>query len=548
MRKGGRILTEEQTTKLTREQLYYEIWKISVAGVAKKYNASYDELLRLCKETDIPIPPSGYWIKLKFGKPVTHVQLPESSIVEVALPTNPMPKRIRKTPPAAVEAVTEEKSPDHEDVKDQQSEIETPTNFEDNYLTSYRTVSDRYNTYTREKLYQEVWAKPVVEVAVQYGVSDVTIHKICKTLNVPVPPRGYWAKVRAGAKIEKTPLPQAKGITKITGARTFQGVKSKVGGTSVQPLMFLPESEREKVLLAAQEMKMPDENAKLHKKIIAYKAVIKEWNKKDNKPEDVRRRFSSYLSRPPFLAGVISDKSLLRVYRILDALFRQVESLGGSINDDLSLQVRNEHVTLEIAEAQDEVKHEITKQEARALIVYEDEKRHHSWASKPQIRKYDYLFNGRLRINIRQGRYFRDTDKINIESRLGDMLIELYEESEVVRIDREAREEATRKREEEARQKEERRKRYDKEVELTIALENEALDFETACRIRAYVKAVVTSYGQDSLDDETSAWVDWAMKKADWFEPIACRDDEIFGEREHEKSPEEKVLKKAGYY
>lgn len=42
-----------------------------------------------------------------------------------------------------------------------------------------------------------------------------------------------------------------------------------------------------------------------------------------------------------------------------------------------------------------------------------------------------------------------------------------------------------------------------------------ALDFETACRIWAYVKAVETSYGQDGLDDETAAWVDWAMKKAD---------------------------------
>ncbi len=46
-------------------------------------------------------------------------------------------------------------------------------------------------------LYEEVWAKPVVDVAVQYGVSDVAIHKICKSLNVPVPPRGYWAKLKA---------------------------------------------------------------------------------------------------------------------------------------------------------------------------------------------------------------------------------------------------------------------------------------------------------------------------------------------------------------
>ncbi len=187
-------------------------------------------------------------------------------------------------------------------------------------------------------------------------------------------------------------------------------------------------------------MKMPADNAKLHKKIAAYRSVVNEWNKKDNKPEGAQRNFKNYSNRPPFLAGVISKETLPRVYRILDALDRQVESLGGAVNDDLSLQIRDEHVHLEIAEAQDEIKHEITRQEAQALIVYEDAKRHNKWASEPQIRKYDYVFNGRLRIGIRKSRYFRDTDKIRIESRLGDLLIELYEESEVVRIAREERE------------------------------------------------------------------------------------------------------------
>ncbi|BBB93360.1 MAG TPA: hypothetical protein PKA28_00005 [Methylomusa anaerophila] len=139
-------------------------------------------------------------------------------------------------------------------------------------------------------------------------------------------------------------------------------------------------------------------------------------------------------------------------------------------------------------------------------------------------------------------------DKVNVESRLGEILIELYEEAEAVRLDREAREEAARKQAEAERRKEERRKRYNIEVERTMALENEALDYETACRIRAYVKAVATSCGSDEIDDETAAWIEWAMKKADWFDPIVARDDEFFGEREHEKSLGEKGIKKIGQY
>ncbi|MEG6512511.1 hypothetical protein V6C32_11365 [Desulforamulus ruminis] len=550
-------MTEGQTTKLTREQLYTEIWDISVSGVAKKYNVPYAELLKLCRETDIPYPPSGYWTQLNFGKPVTKTPLPESSITEVTLPANSTPKRSKHTAVSAtvtkvmkktqpVESVDfVAKAADEDEVSGEQSVVETPDKSQDNELT-YRTVEDKHNIYNREKLYEEVWANPVVDVAVQYGVSDVAIHKICKSLNVPVPPRGYWSKIRAGEKPKKTPLPKTKGITEIVGSRTFEGVK--LSNAASQPLAFLSEGERQKVLLAAQQIKMPAENAQLHKKIIAYKSVVKEWNKKDRKSEGAQRSFKNYSNRPPFLAGVISDETLPRVYRILDALFRQIESLGGSVNDDLSLQVRNERVYLEVFEAQDEVEHKITRQEAKELLIYEDAKRHHTWASKPNIRKYDYVFNGLLRVSVRKHRYFRETDKISIESRLGDILIELYEESQVLRLDREAREEAARKREEEARLKEERRKRYNKEVERTIALENAALDFETACRIRTYVKAVATSCGQDGLDGETAAWVDWAMKKADWFDPIVARDDELFGEREHEKSLEEKALKKFGHY
>jgi hypothetical protein len=542
LKKGGRILAKEEALKLTREQLYNEIWEISVAGVAKKYNAAYNDLLKLCKEAEIPIPPSGYWAKLKFGKPVEQILLPESSIIEVALPTNNKPKRIRKV---ATPKNVEETPPlvQEEEAKEQLAN-EVGNSKQDSQIP-YRTVSGEYNTYNREKLYEEVWGKPVVKVAEQYGVSDVAIHKVCKALNVPTPPLGYWAKVRAGAKVKKTSLPKTQGVTEIIGAKTFDGVKEKT--TDSGKLDFLSDNERERVLCAAEEIMIPAENAQLHKKIAAYRGVVRDWNQKDRKEEGAQRK-KDYYYKPPFLAGVISNQSLPRVCRLLDALFRQVERLGGSVNDDLSLRVRNEHVSIEIAEGQDKVEHVITKQEAQALIKYRDEKHRSSWASEPQIRKYDYVFNGRLRINIRQGRYFRDTDKINIESRLGEMLMDLHEESEVIRLEREAREEEARKKAEAKRREEERRKRYNKEVERTIALENAALDYDTACRIRAYVQAVATSSGHNGLDDETVAWVEWATKKADWFDPTVARVDELFGEREHKKSSSDKVLKEKWHW
>lgn len=48
---------------------------------------------------------------------------------------------------------------------------------------------------TRKDLYSLVWTKPRTELAKQFGISDVAIGKLCRQMNVPAPPAGYWAHV-----------------------------------------------------------------------------------------------------------------------------------------------------------------------------------------------------------------------------------------------------------------------------------------------------------------------------------------------------------------
>jgi len=59
---------------------------------------------------------------------------------------------------------------------------------------------------TREELFVLVWEKPASEVAAELGFSDVALGKLCKRLQVPKPPRGYWAKIQAGKKPRRPPL------------------------------------------------------------------------------------------------------------------------------------------------------------------------------------------------------------------------------------------------------------------------------------------------------------------------------------------------------
>jgi hypothetical protein len=60
---------------------------------------------------------------------------------------------------------------------------------------------------TRDQLYQLVWSKPMRHLAKDYGVSDRAMAKLCARNQVPVPPRGYWAKKKSGQKVVRPPLP-----------------------------------------------------------------------------------------------------------------------------------------------------------------------------------------------------------------------------------------------------------------------------------------------------------------------------------------------------
>jgi len=353
---------EKGIVKLTRKQLYDEIWAVSVAGVARKYNLNYGKLIATCKVENIPFPSSGYWTKKNMGKDVSNeaVELSGHEETEISLITNDaVVKRIRKAKAEVVEKV-------HTD------------------------VTEELDVVTEEDLPQK------------------------KTDNIPEWPDGI--------------------------------------------LDYLDETERNKVLEYACNLQI-SQSTRLHKMLVQYKKDIADYKSKLKEVQS-RPYYNSRHNKPenePEFFKEMSDECMSRAIAILDTVFKTIESLGGSINSDLSVKIRGDIVRFCMVESQDQVKHEMTKQEAQALVKYNDDIKNHRWASKPQIRKYDKVYNGKLRIVFGARSYIRDNDSEKLEDRLGDILITLYEKAEENRIVREAREEAERKRVEEERRREENR-------------------------------------------------------------------------------------------
>ncbi|XJZ27720.1 hypothetical protein ACF5W4_02410 [Bacillota bacterium Lsc_1132] len=563
--KEEREMPEEPVIELTRQQLYDEIWKISVAGLARKYNIPYSQLIKQIKQAAIPVPPSGYWTQLSYGKPVMKPELPEP--VDEVIPIYKIVPRTqtknKKVEPPSNEDVKETKSSERraafetpiddrpvkitvalsaEETKTStvsDEHVDSPTQVV-NEPETYTQYGQTYNIYDRETLYKEVWEKPVTEVAKRYKVSDVAIHKVCKALDIPTPPAGYWAKLRAGKPVSVIPLPKSDKPSRKTGIRTGstnQAVEEE------ESLAFLNEEDRSVIFAVASQILLPDEGARMHPKIIAHRKAVAEWKKHKNSDNRVWNRRNA--ESVPFLADSISDESLPRACRIIDALIKAMEPLGCSLTDSLSFVVNGEMVSLAFSESKDEVIHIPTKEENMQLLKYEEERKRYSLASKPQIRKYDHIFNGRLTLTVNGQKSFRDCKSYVLEDRLGDIMIEIYEAAEEIRKAREAREEAERKRQEEERRKEEFRKRYNVEVDRTLALTNLAEDYDTACKIRRYI-AVVEALGEP--DEKTAKWIEWAKAKADWYDPTVAREDEFFGKRKHEKDAETKKLNHKGYW
>lgn len=431
---------EKGIVKLTRKQLYDEIWALSVAGVARKYNLNYGKLIATCKAENVPFPSSGYWTRKNMGKDVSNetVELSGHEETEISLITNDATiKRIRKAKAEIVE--------------NKQTDI----------------IED---------------AKVVVEEPQQN---------------------------------------KAENISKWSGGM----------------LEFLDETERNKVLEVACNLRI-NQNTRLHKTLVQYKKNIADYKTRLKEAQNrsyYNPRYNKPENEPEFFKEM-SDECMPRAIAILDTVFKAIESMGGSINSDLSVKIRGDIVRFRMVESQDQVKHEMTKQEAQDLVKYNDDIKNHRWASKPQIRKYDKVYNGKLRIVFWERSYIRDTNSEKLEDRLGDILVTLYEKAEENRIVREAREETERKRVEETRRREENRQRKEQEIRLVKELVNKAEDYRIAKEIREYIQAMIDS----GSEDVTPEWIEWAEKKADWYDPYIANEDEYLGKRQHEKSEEEK--------
>jgi len=162
---------------------------------------------------------------------------------------------------------------------------------------------------TREELYKQVWETPMRTLAQQYGLSDNGLAKICRRLNIPYPGRGFWRKRETGKKVKIKALPSNN-------------------GKYPNSVHITPSPKPDPIDLDKLRMRDEEANAVLQsistnaREIsIAVPKQISSWHPAIVKLFDHHKRYYSSQYEP---TGIQK-----RQYRILHALFRELEKRGG---------------------------------------------------------------------------------------------------------------------------------------------------------------------------------------------------------------------------
>lgn len=378
----------------------------------------------------------------------------------------------------------------------------------------------------RETLYNEVWTEPVTVVAPRYGLSDVGLAKICRSLRIPLPSRGYWAKVKAGKVMGRAPLPKL--TTPGHNSTGLQKLPPEQAAVREAVRKDLAKIRKE----VAAEVPAPEEQSPPHTLV---KAASKRLRQRDDWPKETHLR-----SAPTEVLNLVVTRATLdRALLITDSLLKALAPLGASMRIDEKrsatlLEFVSPPVTVEfsLTEQVKRSRHEITPAEKRAQDRYYDRWRAGSGEdnSYPSIPQYDYHPTGILIIQVGRwpARTWRDTPRTPLERRLKEVvagILGLAQEIHASAIEKARRDELHRQAMERyeflANRRTDEAKRFQE-------LEVQAKDWERAMRLRSYADAVEKqALIEGGVSTGTREMLDWVRAKADWLDPLIPVSDAI---------------------
>lgn len=502
--------------RISRQELYQKVWKTTLNGLVSELGTTHAELTRVCGELNVPRPDQSYWSRLHLNLAVEVPPLPSPGpgmALEALLRRKGARRRKPETAPEAADAT--------DTVATQAAEtpvtaaVEKPAKVD----------------FTRAQLYEAIWSKSCVKLAAELGISDVALAKTCRRMGIPRPRRGYWARIEAGERLKREPLPEAK--PNQSGEITFY-VAANVARRE--------EWAANNLLTAARAVKcgaveLPPEGSELHSIAERHRQALE-----NAKPGDLG--FVAARGKNMFPC-TMSATLVPRFVRALHALVCELEDrdygfkLGSSGDEGLQIIRDDDEVGLTCSEAKLEVEREPTPAE----------KRRPSWTWQLRETKPAGVLSIEVSASGLKGkRKWIEGEGRSLEEMLG-VIVEKVEavfrgfenqrqreaewekqraEAAKRRAEEEARETERQAKEEKERKERERLKRHETKLEEIAGkrrgnLATAASEWIAAQEVAAFLKVCEQRWrrtGGGKLSKAQSEWLAWAKIETTKMEPF----------------------------
>lgn len=369
-------------------------------------------------------------------------------------------------------------------------------------------------TVTREELYRLVWETPITRLAAGYGISGTGLKKICDRLDVPVPPRGYWAKKEAGQPVVQFRLLKPKANTPLSVDIHPTPPKEEPAPVPVPP-------DTPSAGVKDGTLVVPDRLNKPHPVIAAWVSA--------RKGEREASRHQPWARGRATVPDFSSEDH--RRHRILNALFQALEASGHTVTDARNggqqVELGGKLISFRLREKLKQVQRPLT----------DDEKRWSFYANKGYLRETVgsgfLIFEIQSRLPGQLKSNWLETDTRRMEDLVGEIFATMHAAAPLLEAERLAAEEReARWREEEARRREAERQQKIADNRLR-QFGQRAGQWESINRMRAFlaeVKALPRDPDVQIEGRSLSDWIAWLEARIEARDPLRAGSTAIFEE------------------
>lgn len=373
----------------------------------------------------------------------------------------------------------------------------------------------------RQQLYELAWSVSMRDLAARFGVSGPTLKNACTKFDIPIPPRGHWAKLQARKPVARVVLPaRAPGMAEeIHLGDRYYWQRSLTDEELLGPLPDQREFS-EDIALVRDRIRKAIGTVKVGRVLtLMHPVIAKLVNQDEARREKQKTATYTFSWEKPVFDTPFEQRRL----RLLNALFLAVARCGGRP------EVRgNEAREITITVHQTAVFLKLDRPKVTRRGAGQGP---HPTGGKSDPLRFAIVEDYQRRS---ERAAWQDTEDVPLEHTMADTAVEIVAVAEL-----KYREDCVRQfewrvkrkteREEEIRQHQIEQERQERECQQRLEqaridrLLEEAATLRRATDIRAYVHAVRQAAGGEGLNtqaEEVERWARWALAEADRIDPV----------------------------